>query len=56
MKIQSTRLIQQLLAAKVSVVKNFLCRPEIGWKYFDKLKPEPARSEKPGLIYNSAAA
>jgi len=39
---------QRLLAEKVSVVaKNYVCRPEIGPKYFDKFKPEP------GPTYNS---
>jgi len=33
--------------------KNFLCRPEIGPKHFDKLKLEPALPKKPGPTYNS---
>jgi len=37
--------------------KNFICRPEIGPKHFDKLKPSPARisarPEKPVPTYNT---
>ena len=39
-------------------IKNFVRRPEIGPKHFDKLKagPNPARLVKPGPAYNSATA
>jgi len=33
--------------------KYFLCRPEIGIKQFNKLKPEPGMTEKPAHLYNS---